>query len=267
MLVSYRLERFMGNDASCLEGRVALITGASSNGIGSGAAKKLAAAGAKVFITARREDKLRGIANEIESEGGTVSFMTCDVSVEEQCEAVVAKCVETFGRLDILVLSAGIIGMYCEDVEDEFDTDNWNEVLGTNLTGEFNMIKYGYLECAKGGVGAIVPIASLAAFTSSASLAYTASKGAIKAMTHWLGKHLAPLNIRVNTLYPGMIDTDMTHPAVVMDSFAEPTLAATPLKRFGTIEDCANAILFLASDASSYMTGQDLIVDGGVLCN
>ena len=249
-----------------LTGRVAIITGASSYGIGSMAARELANYGAKVFLTARREDKLAKVAQEIIDAGGDAAFMACDVSSEEEVKAAVEKCVSHYGRLDIMVLSAGISGLPSRDMSMTFDSDNWRNVQGINLDGVFWMMKYGWKECAKNGVGAIVPVASLAAWTAEGSAAYTATKGAIRSLTHHFGSALAPYNVRVNTIYPGLIDTDMTHGMMDNPEIANRFLSKIPLGRFGTPEDIAYGILFLASDASSFMTGQHLIMDGGQLC-
>lgn len=250
-----------------LTGRVALITGASSHGIGNESAKVLAEHGAKVFLTARREDKLREAVAEIEAAGGVASYKPCDVSEEEQCKAAVEACVAEFGRLDIMVLAAGISGLSVSGGMDAvFDSENWKKVQGINLDGVFYMIKHGWEECAKHKVGAIVPVASLAAWRAEGSLAYTATKGAIRSMTHNLGALLAPHGVRVNTFYPGLIDTDMTHQATLYEPYVKVKMPKIPLGRFGTVDDCANAVLFLASDASSFMVGQHLLVDGGEAC-
>ena len=249
-----------------LTDRVALITGASSYGIGSVSAKELASYGAKVFLVARREDKLAEVAQEIRDAGGTAAYFSCDVSSEEQVKAAVEACIEEFGRLDIMVLSAGISGLPSRDMSMAFDSDNWRNVQGINLDGVFWMMKYGWEECAKHGVGAIIPVASLAAWTADGSAAYTATKGAIRSLTHHFGKAFAPFNVRVNTIYPGLIDTDMTHGMMAFPEIVESFKSRIPLGRFGTPEDIAYGILFLASDASSFMTGQHLIMDGGQLC-
>ncbi|MDR1712715.1 MAG: SDR family oxidoreductase [Coriobacteriales bacterium] len=251
-----------------LQGRVALITGASSRGIGSASAALLAAAGAKVFLAARRQDKLEEVAAEITAAGGEAAYLAGDVSEEAFCQAAVEGCVARFGRLDIMVLSAGISGLSsstAQGFDNCFDTDNWRNVLGTNLDGTFFMIKYGYAECAKGGVGSIIMVGSLASWKYAGSGAYTATKGAIRSLTHFFAGAFAPLKIRVNTIYPGMIDTDMTHGAVENETYREMFLAGIPLKRIGTPEDIGNCSLFLASDASSFITGQHFVVDGGDL--
>ena len=249
-----------------LTGRVALITGASSKGIGNSAAKILAANGAKVFLTARREDKLQQACAEIEAVGGTAAYKVTDVSQEEDCKAAVEACVAEFGRLDIMVLAAGMSGKSVSGGMDAiFDTDNWRQLMGVNLDGVFFMTKYGWEECAKNGVGAIIPVGSVAAWKAAGSAAYTATKGAIRSMTHFMGKTLAPKGVRFNTFYPGFIDTDMTHGATKMDAYINGVIAKIPLGRYGNVDDCANAVLYLASDASSFMNGQHLVIDGGEL--
>lgn len=249
-----------------LSGRVALITGASSHGIGNEAAKLLAANGAKVFLTARREELLQKACDEIRADGGEAAFMACDVSSEQECKAAVETCIAQFGRLDIMVLSAGISGLSASGGMDAiFDTENWRKMQSINLDGVFWMMKYGHAECAKHGVGSIIPVSSLAAWHADGSAAYTATKGAIRALTHYFGKMLAPMNVRVNTIYPGMIDTDMTHMACSHEQYGPLMRKAIPLDRFGDVEDMAYGILFLASDASSFMTGQHLVMDGGAL--
>ena len=248
-----------------LTGRVALITGASSRGIGFGAAEALAKAGANVLLVARREEELQEKVAAIEAKGGNAAYFVCDVKDESRCAEAVKFCVDTFGRLDIMVLSAGISGMYSADVEDLFDSEDWEDVLGTNLMGVMHFIKYGYEPCSQHGVGAIVPISSKAALRVDGALAYTATKGALSRMVPFLGKHLGPLGIRVNAIAPGLIDTDMTNPPGydTTEVLFKPMEEKSPLHRCATIEDCANAILFLVSDAAKSVTGQTIAVDGG----
>ncbi|WP_165172441.1 SDR family NAD(P)-dependent oxidoreductase [Adlercreutzia sp. ZJ242] len=256
------------NETYDLTGRVALITGASSHGIGNSSAKALAEAGAKVFLTARREEQLKAACAEIEAAGGTAAYAVCDVSSEEQCKAAVDACVETFGQLDIMVLSAGISGLSASGGPDAwFDTDNWNKMIGINLEGVFWMIKHGWAECAKGGHGSIIPVGSLASWHCDGSAAYTAGKGALRSLVAWFGKKFpqAGIPVRVNGLYPGLIRTDMTQQACDHEVYGPMMLKPIPLGRFGEPEDCANAVLFLASDASAWMTGQHMVIDGGQL--
>ena len=256
----------MATDLMDLTGRVALITGASSRGIGSGAAKALAEHGAKVFLTARREEQLIEQVQAIETTGGEAGYAVCDVSDEEQCARAVEACIEKFGRLDIMVLSAGISGdFYDDDDEYDFDTEDWEAVLGINLNGQYYMYKYGWEHMAEGGNGAVVQISSMAALKVSGGLPYTATKGALLRMVPWLAKRLGPKGIRVNAICPGLIDTDMTNPPGwdTTEMIHKPAAEKAPLRRCASIEDCANAILFLVSDASRCITGQHIAVDGG----
>lgn len=248
-----------------LSGHVALITGASSHGIGNQSAKTLAAHGAKVFLVARREEKLQEAVAEIEANGGEASYFAGDASNEEICKAAVEKCITDFGRLDIMVLAAGISGLSERSMEDAFNTENWRNILAVNLDSVFFMVKYGWEECAKNGAGAIIPVGSLASWHAAGSTAYTATKGAIRALMQKWGKLLGAKGIRVNTLYPGFIDTDMTHGATKMESYINSVIGKIPLGRYGNVDDCANAVLYLASDASSFMNGQHLVIDGGEL--
>lgn len=259
----------MSEDIFDLTGRVALITGASSHGIGNSAAKILAAHGAKVFLTARRAEKLEAACKEIEEAGGIAAYRPTDVSTEEECKAAVEACVAEFGRLDIMVLSAGISGLSASGGYDAiFDSDNFNKVLATNLGGTWNMIKYGAPECGKNGVGSIITVGSLASMHADGSAAYTCTKGAIRMLTQWCGKRFARdgMNVRINAVYPGLVDTDMTHRACVDEKWGPIMLQPIPLGRFGQPEDIANGVLYLASDASSWVTGQHLVIDGGQLC-
>ena len=255
----------MANDLMDLTGRVALITGASSRGIGSGAAKKLAEHGAKVFLLARREAELQKQVQELEAAGAEAGYAVCDVSDEAQCKAAIEACVERFGRLDIMVLAAGISGKNSQTEAFDIDLDDWNRVLGINLNGQMHMYKYGAKYLAEGGVGSIIQISSMAALKVSGGLPYTATKGALLRMVPWLATKLGPQGIRVNAICPGLIDTDMTNPPGwdTTEMLHKPAAAKAPLRRCASIDDCANAILFLASDASRCITGNHIAVDGG----
>lgn len=246
-----------------LTGRVALITGASSWGIGSAAAEALAAQGAKVFLVARREDKLQEKAVELEAKGYTAAYAACDVESEAECKAAVESCVEKFGRLDIIVTAAGNAGEAPYEIADEFDTENWEWVHRLNLDGSIWFLKYGWKECSKNKVGSVIFISSLGAWTADGCAAYCSTKGALRSLTTHFGYHLAPYGVRVNAIYPGFIDTDLTHAAFGNEYGKVPFLERVPMGRFGTPEDIGYAALFLASDASGFMTGQGLTIDGG----
>ena len=252
-----------------LSGRVALITGASTRGIGSEAANFLAESGAKVFLVARRAERLEKIADDIRDLGGEAAWFAGDVSNEEDCKAAVASCIQSFGRLDIMILSAGISGKSEKTMADVFDTATYRKVLGINLDGVFFMLKYGWEECSKGGKGSIIMIDSLAGFKAAGHAPYTASKGAIRAWTKYFAKKLAPYQVRVNSLVPGLTDSEMVHPAgmdAMFNQHIAPSQNKIPLGRLGTTQDMAAGILYLASDAASWVTGHCLVIDGGELC-
>lgn len=259
----------MSVDVFNLQDRVAIITGASSRGIGNSAAKELAAHGAKVCLVARREEKLREAVQEIEADGGNAMYVVADVSNEDDCKKAVRECVAKFGKLDVMVLASGVAGTPPQSLDEMFDTEEYRRVLSINLDGVFFMVKHGYAECAKGGHGSIVFINSLAGFKAAGFAPYSASKGAIRAWTKLFAKKLAPMGVRVNAIIPGMIDTDMTHPQgydEMFEGIAANAVKGIPLGRVGTPQDCAKGILFLASDASAWTTGDSLAIDGGELC-
>lgn len=252
-----------------LTGRVALITGASSRGIGSAAAKILSEHGARVFLVARREDKLAAMCENIRQEGGQADYFAGDVSDEDACRAAAAKCVKVFGRLDILFLAAGISGNRPGSIEDMFDTESYRKVMGINLDGTFFMVKYGWPECAKNGCGSIIMVDSLAGFKAAGHVPYSASKGAIRAWTKLFAKTFAAKKIRVNSIVPGLTDSEMIHPEgsdCQFNAHVDALAGRIPLGRLGTPDDMAAGVLYLASDASSWVTGQCLIIDGGELC-
>jgi NAD(P)-dependent dehydrogenase (short-subunit alcohol dehydrogenase family) len=252
-----------------LSGRVALITGASSRGIGSASARLLAQYGAKVFLVARREEKLSAMAQQIRSEGGEAAWYAGDVSREEDCKAAVEECLKAFGRLDIMLLAAGISGKYPKTMDDMFDTQAYRQVMGINLDGTFFMVKYGWQECARNGCGSIIMVDSLAGFKAAGHVPYSASKGAVRAWTKLFAKQFAPYGVRVNAIVPGLTDSEMVHP-VGMDALFEdkvaPAAQAIPLGRLGTPDDMAAGVLYLAADAASWVTGHCLVIDGGELC-
>ena len=236
------------NNPFDLTGRVALITGGGS-GIGRGCAEILSAAGARVMVVGRRLNKLEEVQKSIQDQGGVCACFSADLTDEKNCEAMVDACVQKFGRLDILVDS----------------TANLRDTMAADFDGTFHAIKYAYSECAKNGVGSIINIASLAALRASGPIVYSAAKGAIRSMSRTLAKRLGNQKIRVNTIYPGFILTEMT--AGVKDN---PTVLKkyedeSPLHMVGEIEDIGWCALYLASDAARFVTGQDFVIDGGAM--
>lgn len=252
------------SDAFDLTGRVALITGGGT-GIGKGCAKLLARHGASVMVAGRRMEKLEEVRAEIESEGGVCACCSADLSKEEGCRRMVKACVDRFGRLDILINSAGGRGAHGE-LEAEFAAENLEHTMAVDFDSTFFSIKYAYPECAKHQAGSIINIASLAALRASGPIVYSAAKGAVKSMSRTLAKRLGPQHIRVNTIYPGFILTEMT--AGVRDDPAKAAhfTAESPLGLLGEVDDIAYCALYLACDAARFVTGQDFVVDGGATC-
>ena len=246
-----------------MSGRTVFVTGASSRGIGSGCAKAMAAHGANVFLTARREEQLREQTAAIGDAGGKAAYAVCDVSDEQQVEAAVQACVDTFGALDTMVLSAGVCGDFMEGVE--FDTEDWETVIGINLNGVYYAMQYAWPHLVESGNACIIPVLSMAALKVDGFLPYTATKGALLRMVPWIARYGGAEGVRVNGIAPGLIDTDMTNPPGwdMTETLLSPAAEKAPLRRCATIEDCANAALFLASDAARAITGQIIAVDGG----
>ncbi|MCH3987731.1 MAG: SDR family oxidoreductase [Lachnospiraceae bacterium] len=247
-----------------LTGRTALITGGGS-GIGRGCAVILAKAGADVVIVGRRINKLEEVKAEIEAAGGHCACFPADLTKEENCKDMVEFCVNTFGRLDILINSAGSRGAH-GDLETEFSTANYEKTIAADLTSTFMAVKYAYPECAKNGVGSIINIASLAALSARGPIVYSAAKGAVRSFSRTLAKRLGDQKIRVNTIYPGFIVTEMTAGVKEQPEIRERFEKESPLGLLGEVEDIGYCALYLASDAARFVTGQDFIVDGGATC-
>ena len=244
---------------------VALITGASS-GIGRATAALFAANGANVVVAARRRGELDSLVAEIEARGGTASPVRTDVSVAADVERMVDHAFETFGRLDYAVNNAGIEGRFAPIVD--LSEEEWDRVLDINLKGVFLCMKHqARAMLAAGHGGAIVNVGSVNSFLGAATgSAYAASKHALIGLTSSASAELAPHGIRVNLLCPGVIDTPM-HRRLRADIgdevYDQGLLPSVHLKRAGRANEIAEAIVFLCSDAASYITGTTLTPDGG----
>ncbi|MCI8713121.1 MAG: SDR family oxidoreductase [Ruminococcus sp.] len=247
-----------------LTGRVALVTGGGS-GIGKGCARVLAEAGANVVVVGRRMTKLEEVQREIRDAGGVCECFSADLMVEENCKAMVDFCVEKFGRLDILINSAGGRGAHGK-LEEEFATENLRETMAMDFDSTFLAIKYAYPQCEKHGVGSIINIASLAALRASGPIVYSAAKGAIRSVSRTLAKRLGEKRVRVNTIYPGFIVTEMTERIHEMPEQEAKMRADSVLGLLGEVDDIAYCALYLASDSARFVTGQDFVVDGGAMC-
>lgn len=244
-----------------LDGKVALVTGAS-RGIGRAIALRLAEEGAKVAINyAGNVKAAEEVKAAIEEKGGKALLVQADVSDSAAAEAMVASVVEAFGTVDILVNNAGITrdALFARMKEEDF-----NAVINTNLKGVFHCTKAVTKLMMKQRSGRIVNMASVVGVTGNAGQAnYSAAKAGVIGFTKSVARELAGRGITVNSVAPGFIETDMT--AVLSDKVKEAMTEGIPLKRAGKPEDVANAVLFLASDHASYITGQVLHVDGGMV--
>jgi meso-butanediol dehydrogenase/(S,S)-butanediol dehydrogenase/diacetyl reductase len=247
-----------------LEGKVALITGASS-GIGRATALLFAREGAGLALGARREDRLKELLEEILAQGGRAVARRTDVSDESQVKELVDQALSAFGQIDILVNNAGIAGGL-SPLEDQQEKE-WLDVYRTNVLGTVFGTKHVAPHMIKRKTGSIVNVASVAGIRSGAGgNAYSASKAAIINFTMTSACDLGEHNVRVNAVCPGLIETEMTKPVfdLARQRGKEWKLGSRcELRRYGHAQEVAHAILFLASDEASYITGQALPVDGG----
>ncbi len=242
-----------------LDGRVAMVTGASQ-GIGRACAVALAKAGAQVALAARNATKLAEVAAEIEAAGGRAMPFEMDLASEDSIKAVTKAVVAHYGKIEILVNNGGITR---DNLMLRMKLADWNAVLNTNLTGAFLLTQAVSSSMLKARWGRIINISSVVAETGQAGQAnYAASKAGLIGLTMSLARELASRNITANAVAPGYISTPMTD--VLTDQQRSAMLTQIPLDRAGTPEDVANAVVFLASDQASYITGHVLDVNGGM---
>lgn len=250
-----------------LKNKVALITGAR-RGMGKADALILAGYGAKVVITDINQEECQEVADEIKKQGGEAIAFKMNVADKTEVEEVVAKTAKKFGAIDILVNNAGIVEFkpFLDLTEED-----WDKTININLKGQFLCAQAAAKQMQKQGGGVIINIASVAMGQQGVGFPniahYCASKGGIAALTEALAVELAPFNIRVNGIAPGLIDTPMVASIKADPAQLAGLLSRVPLKRVGKPEEIAEVVAFLASDNSSYMTGSMLVVDGGWLAN
>jgi 3-oxoacyl-(acyl-carrier-protein) reductase len=240
-----------------LQDKVAIITGAG-RGIGAGIAKRFAEAGAKLVICDMNENDLNKIESELTAQGASVLSVVADVSKRVQINEMVEKAINRYGTVDILVNNAGITR---DSMSHKMTEDDWDLVMNVNLKGTFNCCQAVMQVMREKGYGKIVNISSTSRFGNVGQANYSASKAGVVGLTRTLAKELGPKNINVNAISPGAIVTDMF--LTVPEATRQKALQMTPMRRHGSAEDIANACLFLASDESSFITGQTLQVDGG----
>jgi cyclopentanol dehydrogenase len=243
-----------------LEGKVAIITGAA-RGQGVAEGKVFAREGAKVVLTDVLGDEVKEIASQINNANGIAISIAHDVSSEEDWKKVIKTTIETFGKIDILVNNAGIPSRL--NVEEE-TLEGWERVQAVNSRSVFLGMKYAAPEIRKAGGGSIINVSSVYGIIGvKGYAAYHASKGAVRTLSKTAAMDFADDFIRVNSIHPGMIETSMT-----ADLFKDPEVVewmhkVTPWPRLGKPEDVANGALFLASDESSFITGSEIVIDGG----
>ena len=246
-----------------LDGRVAIVTG-GGRGLGAHMARGLAEAGAAVVVCSRKLEACAEVAAEIEGAGGRALALACDVAEEDDGRRVVEAAIEAFGRVDVLVNNSAITWGAAPE---EMPVEKVDQVMRVNVRGVFVMSQLvGRAMIGAGRGGSIVNVASVAAFKAGRpgglqAAGYAASKGAVVSLTRDLAGSWAHLGIRVNCIAPGWFPTRMSQ--AVLDRAGAELLATIPLGRFGEAADIAGAAVFLASDASAYVTGHTLMVDGG----
>ena len=243
-----------------LEGKVALISG-GARGQGACEGRLFAQEGAKVVLTDILDEEGEAVAAEIRQQGGDAIYVRLDVTQEQQWQDVIQATVDRYGKLDILVNNAGIFPMV--RVEDT-SVELWEQVMDINVTGVFLGTKHAIPAMRAAGGGSIINISSVAGLVGgSRAAAYSASKGAVRILTKGTAVQYAADGIRANSVHPGIIVTQMTEELLSDESAREQRLTGTPIGRFGTVDDVAYGVLFLASDESSYVTGSELVIDGG----
>lgn len=246
-----------------LEGKVAIISGAAS-GMGAATARRFGKEGAKVVVADMLEAEGRAVADGINAAGGTSVYMALNVTDETGWNDVVAATVKLYGRLDILVNNAGISG---SAVNDLLESGIWERVMAVNSTGVFLGTAAAVRQMQKNGGGSIVNLSSISGVVGQTMvhMSYNASKGAVRTMTKATAVQFGKDAIRCNSVHPGLMPPMRTSGATADPTVRAKMLRAVPLGRAGEVDEVANAVLFLASDEASYITGAELYVDGGYL--
>ena len=244
-----------------VDGKVAVVTG-GAGGIGAATARLLAREGAAVVIGDLLEEEGRAVEAQIAEVGGQALFVPMDVTSENDWRRAIQAAVAAYGKLDILVNNAGISG---RNTVEETSVELWDRVMAVNAKGVFLGTKLAIPEMRKAGGGSIINVSSIWGLVGSdSSTAYHSAKGAVRIFTKAAAVQYAKEGIRVNSVHPGFVDSPMTIGYHALPGVRETRVAATPLGRMGTPEDIASGILYLASDESSFVTGSELVIDGGM---
>jgi NAD(P)-dependent dehydrogenase (short-subunit alcohol dehydrogenase family) len=245
-----------------LDGKIALITGAS-RGIGESIALTLAEYGATCMLVSRKIEGLQAVQEKIKAKGGVAEVMACNMGELDQIQALFARTKDRFGRLDILVNNAATNPYFGPMLG--APESAWDKTLAVNLKGPFFMIQQAAELMAENG-GAIVNVASINAVSPAPMQGiYSITKAGVVAMTKAYAKELAPKNIRVNALLPGLTQTKFTTALIDNQEIYEHILQRIPMQRHAQPEEMAGAVLYLVSDAASFTTGTTIVCDGGVL--
>ena len=246
-----------------LKDKVAIVTGAAS-GMGAATARRFGKEGAKVVVADMLEADGQAVALSINSAGGKAVFMPLNVTDEANWAKVVDETVKQFGRLDILVNNAGISGSATNDL---LDSELWKRLMDVNSTGVFLGIAAAVRQMRHNGGGSIVNLSSISGVVGQTMvhMGYNASKGAVRTITKSTAVQFGKDNIRCNSVHPGLMPPMRTSGATADPAVRAKMLKSVPLGRTGEVDEVANAVLFLASDEASYVTGAELYVDGGYL--
>ena len=245
-----------------LDGKVALITGGGV-GIGEAIARLFAQEGAAVVITGRRKEVVERVAGEIQQDKGRALAVAGSVADEAHVRSAVSETVRTFGKLNVLVNNAGI-GSFGKTLH-ETDDATWEELLAINLTGVFRMTRAAVPAMIKAGTGSIINISSIAGLVGiPLTAAYSATKGALNALTRCVAIDYAKQSIRCNVVCPGLVETPMAADLIEDQTRLAQVMAAYPLGRPGTAGEVAKLVLYLASDESAWVTGSTFTIDGGM---
>lgn len=244
-----------------LGGRVCVVTG-GGRGIGRSIATALAAHGGTVVVTGRSEDTLTRAVEEIRADGGTADWVAADMQDEAAVVRLAETVAERFGPSEVLVNNAGVNAIY--KGAEKTSLDEWNTIIGTNLTGVFLSCREFGRQMLAAGRGSIINISSIGGRTGlGKTAAYCASKGGVELLSKSMAIDWAQKGVRVNCVAPAYVETDLTSGLAEHPVLGAKIVGRTPMGRFARTDEISGAVVFLASDASSYMTGESIAVDGG----